>query len=60
MIVFLGVAGAIFLVVAVIGIFYLAGNRGRQAEVANQESAAKGHHQSVPHEPTRTQGQGDL
>ncbi|WP_419804480.1 hypothetical protein [Terriglobus sp.] len=55
-----GAAAAIFIVIAVIGIFYFAGNRGRQANVANQENAAKGHQQSVPHEPARSQGRGDL
>ena len=60
MIVVLVLLGAIVLVGAVVGILYFAGNRGRQADVANQQPAAKTHRQSAPHEPTRSQGQGDL
>ena len=59
MIVVLGLLGALVLVGAVVGILYFAGNRGRQTDVANQEAAAKGHRQSAPHEPARSQGQGD-
>ena len=60
MIVLLGVAGAVVLVAAVVGILYFAGNRGRQADVATQQAAAKGHQQSAPHEPARSQGRGDV
>ena len=60
MIVLLGVAGAVVLVAAVVGILYFAGNRGRQADVATQQAATKGHQQSAPHEPARSQGQGDV
>lgn len=56
----IGIAGGVFLLVAVIAIFYFAGNRGRKAEVANQQNAAKGRESSTPHTPARTQGRGDL
>ena len=56
----IGIVGGIFLVVAVIAIFYFAGNRGRQADVATQEAAVKSRGQAVPHEPARSQGRGDL
>ena len=54
-----GAAAAIFLVAAVVGIFYFAGNRGRSQDVADQEAAAKGHQQAVPQD-TRAEGSGDL
>ena len=55
-----GVAAAFFLIAAVIGIFYFAGNRGRSQDIATREAAAKGHNQAVAHEPPRTEGRGDL
>lgn len=60
MIAVLGIAAAIFVVAVVVGIFYFAGNRGRSADIASREAAARGHEESVPHEPSRTEGRGDL
>lgn len=55
-----GIVGGVFLLVAVIAIFYFAGNRGRGAEVGAQENAAVGRQSDVPYTPARTQGRGDL
>ena len=37
-----GIAGGVFLIAAIIGVLYMAGNRGRKENVANQEAAADG------------------
>lgn len=60
MIVVLGLLGALVLIGALIGVLYVAGNRGRQANVANQVNAAKARQQTVPQEPARSQGRGDV
>ncbi|GAA3748163.1 hypothetical protein [Terriglobus aquaticus] len=56
----IGILGGILLLVAVIGIFYFAGNRGRRADSANQQQSAAGRQSEVPYTPTRTEGRGDL
>ena len=61
MIAFIGVAAAIFVVAAVVGIFYFAGNRGRKQQVEERTAAAKGHGQfEAANHSVRSEGRGDL
>lgn len=54
-----GVAAILLLAVAAVGIFYIAGSRGKGQEKADHEIAAKGLGQKQP-QPPRAEGRGDL